>query len=230
MTACLSKGNRAMTLYLVFGRHSGRSGISRCGSAILTAAALSLMTLPGTVAGQDYKTGPMVYGLPKAETVKAKQADIDTVDAQAQALVDQLRTGSPTAVEYAERAHGALIFPDIETESRLILGETNALGVLYVKDDSGKYQKQGYYQGRRNSLGLSGSGSSSRVFMFMTEQALDGFLAGEVNAKYMVVNPETGETSGDADSDIAAFVTNVKGDPETVLFKGLWIAPVTLIQ
>jgi hypothetical protein len=198
--------------------------------ALLAGAGLSAMLLPGIGAGQEFKTGPMVYGLPKAETVKARQTDIDTVDTQAQALVEQLRAGSPTAVEYAERAHGALIFPDIQTESRLVLGETNALGVLYVKDDSGKYQKHGYYQGRRNSLGLSGSGSSSRVFLFMTEQALEGFLSGEVTARYMMVNPETGEVSGEADSDIAAFVTNVKGDPESVLFKGLWIAPVALVQ
>ncbi len=210
-------------------RH-GRIGKSGWGGALLAAAALSAMLLPGIGAGQEFKTGPMVYGLPKAETVKAKQADIDAVDAQAQALVDELRAGSPTAVEYAERAQGALIFPDIQTESRLLLGETNALGVLYVKDASGAYKKQGYYQGRRNSLGLSGSGSSSRIFMFMTKSALDGFLGGEVTAKYMMVNPDTGEVSGDADSDIAAFVTNVKGDPESVLFKGLWIAPVTLIQ
>jgi hypothetical protein len=207
-----------------------RPGTSGRRRAFLAAAALSFMLAPGIGAGQQYKTGPMVYGLPKAETVKAEQSDIDTVDAQAQALVDQLRAGSPTAVDYAERAHAALIFPDIQTESRLILGETNALGVLYVKDAAGDYKKQGYYQGRRNSLGLSGSGSSSRIFMFMTRPALEGFLAGEINAKYMMVNPETGEISGDADSDVAAFVTNVKGDPESVLFKGLWIAPVTLIE
>lgn len=210
-------------------RHGG-IGKSGWVGALLAPAVLSAMLAPGIGVGQEFKTGPQIYGVPKAETVKAKQADIDTVDAQAQALIDQLRAGSPTAVQYAERAHGGLIFPDIQTESRLILGETNALGVLYVKDASGEYKKHGYYQGRRNSLGLSGSGSSSRVFMFMTEQALDGFLAGEINAKYMMVNPETGETSGDADSDIAAFVTNVKGDSESVLFKGLWIAPVTLIQ
>jgi lipid-binding SYLF domain-containing protein len=220
-----------MTFYVVSERRRGRTGKSRWGSALLAAAVLSSMLAPGIGAAQNYSysTGT-TYGLPNAQTVKAKQADIDAVDAQAQELVDHLRESSPTAVEYAGRAYGALIFPDIQTESRLILGETNALGVLYVKDDAGKYQKKGYYQGRRNSLGLSGSGSSSRVFLFMTEQALDGFVAGEVTARYIVVNPETGETSGDADADIAAFVTNVKGDPESVLFKGLWIAPVTLIK
>ena len=72
------------------------------------------------------------------------------------------RAGSPTAVDYADRAYGALLFPDIETESRLLLGETNALGVLYVKDSAGKYQKHSYYQGRRSSMGFQTGSASSR--------------------------------------------------------------------
>jgi hypothetical protein len=231
IAARLYKGNQAMTDNFASKRRHERPGRPGLRVALLSAAALGLFLAPQFPEAQNYSysTGT-TYGLPKAQTVKAKQADIDEVDAQAQALVEQLRAGSPTAVEYADRAHGALIFPDVQTESRLLLGETDALGVLYVKDGNGKYQKQGYYQGRRNSLGLSGSGSSSRIFMFMTKPALDGFLAGEVTAKYVLVNPDTGETTGDADADIAAFVTNLKGDPKRVLFEGLWIAPVALIQ
>jgi hypothetical protein len=101
-----------MTLNVASERRCGRASKSGRSGALLAAAALSLILMPGIAVGQDYKTGPMVYGVAKAETIKAKQADIDTVDAQAQALVDQLRAGSPTAVDYAERPHGALIFPD----------------------------------------------------------------------------------------------------------------------
>ena len=32
------------------------------------------------------------------------------------------------------------------------------------------------------------------------------------------------------DADIAAFITNVKGDVSDPTFNGLWIAPVTLIN
>jgi hypothetical protein len=111
-----------MTLYAASERRRRRTGKSRRGGALLVATAMPFMMVPGIGAGQTFNTGPMVYGPPKAQTVKAKQSDINTVDAQAQALADQLRAGSPTAVEYAERAHGALILPDIQTESRLVLG------------------------------------------------------------------------------------------------------------
>ena len=226
-----SKGKRVMTSDFRTGQRRVRSGIVRSGLTLIAAAALAGSLVPGNGFSQEYKTGAQVYGLPKAETVKAKKADIDQVDSAAQALVDQLRAGSPTAVDYADRAHGALIFPNVETATRLLLGETNALGVLYVKDSDGKYQKHGYYQGRRSSLGFqTGSSSSSRIFMFMTEEALKEFLDGEISATYMLVNPETGEISGDADADIAAFVTNVKGDVRDVSFKGLFLAPIEIIN
>ena len=208
-----------------------RSRIVRSGVALIAAAAIGGALVPGTGASQEYKTGAQIYGIPKAQPVKAKKIDIEVVDVQAQALVDQLRAGSPTAVDYAERAYGALIFPDIETESRLVLGETNALGVLYVKDSVGDFQKHGYYQGRRNSLGFGiGESSSSRIFMFMTEEALKEFLEGEISATYMRVDPETGEVSGEADADIAAFITNVEGDESDLSFKGLFIAPVEIVN
>ena len=212
-------------------RRGARSRTVRSGVALIAAAALGCALVPGTGGSQEYKTGVQVYGMPKAEPVKAKKADIDEVDQQAQVLVDQLRAGSPTATDYADRAYGALIFPDIKTESRLVLGETNALGVLYVKDSAGNYQKHGYYQGRRNSLGFGiGESSSSRIFMFMTEEALQEFLAGKISATYMRVDPATGEVSGEKDADIAAFITNTQGDVSDLSFKGLFIAPVEIVQ
>jgi lipid-binding SYLF domain-containing protein len=206
-------------------------GVLRSGVALIAAAAIAGALVPGTGASQEYKTGAQIYGMPKSEPVRAKKIDIEVVDVQAQALVDQLRAGSPTAVDYADRAYGALIFPDIETESRLVLGETNALGVLYVKDSAGDFQKHGYYQGRRNSLGFGiGESSSSRIFMFMTEEALREFLEGEISATYMRVDAETGEVSGETDADIAAFITNVDGDLSDLSFKGLFIAPVEIVN
>lgn len=81
--------------------------------------------------------------------------------------------------------------------------------------------------GRRNSLGFGiGESSSSRIFMFMTEDALREFLAGEITATYMRVDPVTGEVSGETDADIAAVITNVAGDVSDLSFKGLFIAPV----
>jgi hypothetical protein len=206
-----------------------RSRIVHSGVALIAAAAIAGALVPGTGASQEYKTGPQIYGIPKPEPVKAKKIDVDVVDLQAQMLVNELRKGSPAAVDYADRAYGALIFPDIQTESRLLLGETNALGVLYVKDSLGNFQKHGHYQGRRNSLGFGiGEGSSSRIFMFMTQEALQEFLAGEISATYMRVDPVTGEVSGETDADIAAFITNVAGDTSDLSFKGLFIAPVEI--
>jgi hypothetical protein len=209
-------------------RPTGKSGWS---AAAVAAAALGLLLAPDFSAAQNYpySTGT-TYGLPTPAKVTAKKADLDVVDQSAQAVVDQLKSSSPTAVDYARRASGALIFPNVESKARLLLGETNALGVLYTKDASGAWQKQGYYQGRRNGLGFgTASGSSSRIFMFMKQDSLDDFVAGEVTANYVKVDPETGETAGDADADIAAFITNVKGDESDPTFNGLWIAPVEVI-
>lgn len=201
------------------------------GAALMAAAALGIALAPirGAAQTYPYATGQH-YGLPKAGKVTARRSELDEVDRDAKAMVDQLRAGSPTAVDYANRAHGALIFPNVTSKAFLFLGETNALGVLYVKDASGMYQKQGYYQGRRTGLGAgTGEGSSSRLFLFMSRKALDEFLAGEITAKYVKVDPQTGETTGPADADIAAFVTNVRGDESDPTFNGLWIAPVEVV-
>ncbi|MBK0400113.1 hypothetical protein H0I76_13015 [Limibaculum sp. M0105] len=171
------------------------------------------------------------YSMPEPLPFRAKQEEIDQLDADTKALVDQLRAGSPSAVAYAERAHGVLIFPRVETSNYFLLGETKAFGVLYVKDDAGKYEKSGYYFGERNALGFSlGKQTSSRVFMFMKEKTLEEFLAGDVTASYLVVDPETGETAGEPDADVALFITNVEGDVSEMSFKGLMIVPVSFIE
>jgi hypothetical protein len=192
---------------------------------------MSAMLLPGIGASQTFKeTYGYVYGIPDRATVTAKQADIDTLDKETQALIDQMRAGSPVAVDFAKRAHGILIFPRVETSS-FILGETHALGVLYVKDAAGTYQKADYYRGERNSLGLQrGSETSSRFFMFMTPEALEKFRKGKIETSFMAVDPETGATSGDPDSEVAAFVANVTGEVSGPSVRGLELAPVEMIK
>lgn len=217
-----------MTLNVASSRRRRRTGKPGWRAALIAAAALGVLLEPDFAAAQNYpySTGT-TYGLPSPAKVAVKKTDIDAVDQSAQAVVDQLKSSSPAAVDYAGRATGALIFPNVESEARLLLGETNALGVLYTKDASGAWQKRGYYQGRRSGLGFgTASGSSSRIFMFMNQESLEDFIAGEVTAKYMKVDPETGEIAGNADADIAAFITNVKGDESDPTFNGLWIAPV----
>jgi lipid-binding SYLF domain-containing protein len=171
-----------------------------------------------------------VQGLPDRLPVTAKQADIDELDQQTRALIDQMKTDSPVAVDYAERAHGILIFPRVETSS-YILGETNALGVLYVKDATGAYKKADYYRGERNSLGLQrGSETSSRFFMFMTPEALENFRKGKIETNLLAVDPETGATSGDPNAEVAAFIANVEGEVRGPSVRGLELAPVEMIK
>ena len=211
-------------------RH-GRTRKSGWGSALLAAATMSAMLLPGIGATQTFKEPyGYVYGIPDRATVTAKQADIDMLDKETQALIDQMRAGSPVSVDFAKRAYGVLIFPRVETSS-FILGETQALGVLYVKDATGAYQKADYYRGERNSLGLQrGSETSSRFFMFMSPEALEKFRKGKVETSFMAVDPETGATSGDPDSEVAAFVANVTGEVRGPSVKGLELAPVEIIK
>jgi lipid-binding SYLF domain-containing protein len=213
-----------MTNHATPGRRGARTGL-------LLAAALSVLLAPGIGSGQTFQEPyGYVYGIPDRATVSAKQADIDILDNEAQALIDQMRAGSPVAVDFAKRAHGVLIFPRVETSS-FILGETQALGVLYVKDATGAYHKADYYRGERNSLGFQrGSGTSSRFFMFMTPEALEKFRKGKIETSFMAVDPETGATSGDPDSEVAAFVANVTGNVRGASVRGLELAPVEIIK
>lgn len=197
--------------------------------ALCTGIAIAF-TQPAGAAGIDYPIGQQ-YKFPTRLPVKASKAEIAQLDADTHAVVDQLKAGSPTAVDYASRAYGVLIFPKVETSNYFLLGETKALGVLYVKDDAGAYQKASYYLGQRNSLGfVTGSQSSSRVFMFMKKGALKGFIEGDVTASYMGVNPETGAVEGNPDADVAVFITNTAGDVGGVSFRGLEIAPVSFTE
>jgi hypothetical protein len=224
MAARLNKGDRAMKL----NRHTWEWG---SGGTLLAAAALSAILIPGVGASQTFKeTYGYVQGLPERLPVTAKRADIDELDKQTQVLIDEMRAGSPVAVDFAKRAHGVLIFPRVET-SAFILGETQALGVLYEKDATGAYQKADYYRGERNSLGLQrGSETSSRFFMFMTPEALEKFRKGNIETSFMAVDPETGATSGDPNSEVAAFVANVTGEVRGPSVRGLELAPVEMIK
>lgn len=222
-----------MYLRLDQARSAVRRGLNFVGVALVVLAAGSIAQFAGTAGAAgpiDYPLGQM-YKMPKPLPVTASKAEIDQLDADTQALVDQLKAGSPTAVDFASRAFGVLIFPRVETSNYFLLGETRALGVLYVKDDAGAYQKAGYYLGERNSLGfVTGSQTSSRVFMFMKQKALEEFIEGDVTVSYMGVDPETGAVEGQPDADVAVFITNVVGDVDGVSFRGLQIVPVAFIE
>ncbi|GMG83984.1 hypothetical protein LNKW23_31980 [Paralimibaculum aggregatum] len=193
------------------------------------AAALAMQAVPAGAQSIQYPTQSH-YSMPKPHPFTAKKADIDQLDADTEILVQQLRAGSPTAVEYAGRAHGLLIFPSVQTANYFLLGETKAFGVLYVRDGSGEFRKNGYYFGERNSLGfVSGAQASSRVLMFMNEDVLADFVAAsDVSSSYMVVNHETGEVAGEPDADIAIMITHVEGDVSELSIKGLNIVPVDI--
>lgn len=175
------------------------------------------------------------YGIPDAEEVKATQGEVDELDRETQAIIDILRNGSPTAVEYSERAHGALIFPKVESSS-FIIGGSSALGVLYAKNDGGEYEKAGYWRAERASIGLQvGSSSSSSVFMFMNDGKLEQFRQGKLvkfgaDASFMQVDPLTGKISGKEDADIAVFTMNQEGSSTNLKMQNLKIDPIKIVQ
>ncbi len=205
-----------------------RSAILRFGCAILAASVLYVQPQPSRAGGEQ-------YGLPDHIEMKATQAEIDQLDTETQAVVDALRSGSPVAVDYAERATGVLIFPKVET-SAFILGATSAMGVLYKKDGDGTYQKAGYYRVERASLGLQvGTESSSRVFMFMNSDKLQQFEEGKIvkfgaDASFMTVDPETGIVDGQENADIAEFIMNAKGSVGSLKLQNLRIDRIKIVQ
>ncbi len=205
-----------------------RSAILRFGCAILAASVLYVPLQPFPAVGQT-------YGLPDPIVVTATQAEIDQLDAETQAVVEALKSGSPVAVEYAERASGVLIFPKVVT-SAFILGATSAMGVLYKKNGEGAYQNAGYYRAERASVGLqAGTEVSSRVFMFMNSDKLQQFEEGKfvkfnADASFMTVDPETGVVDGKEDADIAEFILNAKGSIGILKLQNLKIDPVKIVQ
>ena len=168
----------------------------------------------------------------KTERVKISQGEIDKLDSETRALIEELRESSPVAVNYAQRADGVLIFPHVHDTSFLGIGESNAIGVLYTRDEAGKYKKADYYRVERHRVGFAeGQDGRSVVVMFMTAASLETFLSGDAEQEIETVDVNTGEIiSGSPDAAVAGFVAHVDGKVEGIEVKDVILERVQIVN
>jgi lipid-binding SYLF domain-containing protein len=136
-----------------------------------------------------------------------------TVDDGVDETMATLYSSVPGSRELARKASGILVFPKVYAAGPLVGGEYG-LGALEI--DGGTV---GYYKTTGLSLGLqAGAESRGLVFMFMTRNALDRFLAGNgwaagVDASVALVKVGANGTldTTSATADVAAFALTNSG-------------------
>jgi len=104
--------------------------------------------------------------------IPAAAATAREIAAEAEPALTRLYNQNPVARQYAARAKGILVFPEI-TKAGIGIGGSYGEGVLYVGG-----RPKGYYSVGSGSIGLTlGAQSFSQVIMFMTADALRKFQA-----------------------------------------------------
>ncbi len=107
-----------------------------------------------------------------SETKEEMAAEKTELDTEVVATVNTFNASSPEARELADKAKGALVFPEIK-KGGLIAGVESGEGALRV---GGKTID--YYGTTSGSIGLqAGYETRSQIIFFMTQEALDGFRA-----------------------------------------------------
>jgi lipid-binding SYLF domain-containing protein len=102
-------------------------------------------------------------------TIEAKRSSLD---AEAEAALQNLATQVPSSRELVRQAHGILVFPSL-VSAGLVVGGSHGHGVLRVGGAT-----RGYYNATGASVGLLAGADSKAVFvLFMTQDALDRFEA-----------------------------------------------------
>jgi lipid-binding SYLF domain-containing protein len=166
-------------------------------AAGLAAAALLLVT------GCTTNMGP-------SATVGQQQ---QTIDNGVDATLATLYANVAGSRELARKASGILVFPKVYAAG-LVVGGEYGRGALQVGG-----RTAGYYKATGLSVGLqAGAESKSLVFMFMTQDALQRFLAGNgwtagVDASLAVVKVGANGTvdTNSIHSDVAAFAMTNAG-------------------
>lgn len=116
--------------------------------------------------------GVLGLGVPAAATSPALAATGPEIRASSEQTLTELYNTTPAARELGRRAKGILVFPEI-TKGGIGIGGAYGEGSLW---QGGKLV--GYYSVGAGSLGLTlGAQTFSQVIMFMTQEAVDKFVA-----------------------------------------------------
>lgn len=110
------------------------------------------------------------------------------IDSQVEAALKKLYVQAPGSQDLVARAKGVLVFPDV-LSAGFIVGASYGQGALRAD-----MHDRGYYNVAGASVGLLAGADSKAVFvLFMTQQALDSFVASKgwtagVDASVTLVN------------------------------------------
>ena len=194
---------------------------------MITAAALVLAALAAgctTTMNTTLATTPTdAAGLGALTAEERRDLRIGHEDA-----IRRLEETTPGARELVSKAAGVLVFPSTISGGLLVGGEFGN-GLLKIKNAFG-----GHYRIAAGSLGLQvGAQSRALVFLFMTQEALDGFRRSNgwsVGADASLAVLKVGAT-GAIDINVAqtptvAFVMTNAGLMANLSFKGTRITPI----
>jgi len=189
--------------------------------ALASAAALAI----GSITGCSTTT---------TSTPSAKSADPmakrQAIDANVDGALSRLYAQDPSAREMVAKARGVLVFPSI-VSAGFVVGGSYGQGALRMR---GKNER--YYSTAAGSVGLLAGAESKAVYLlFMTQEALDKFLASEgwtVGADASVTLVNVGANASvdtkTAQQAIIGYVLTNGGLMANVSLEGTKITPLTI--
>lgn len=149
----------------------------------------------------------------------AKRRDID---AKSEAALTRLYTQSPGSRELAQKSRGVLVFPAVAAGGLIIGGEYGE-GSLRMAN-----RTVDYYKMASASIGLTaGAQSKAVILMFMTQDALDKFIASkgwtagvDASVAVMKTGAEAGVGTLTAQAPVVAYVSTNSGLMADVSLQG----------
>jgi len=158
------------------------------------------------------RVGVLAVGLAVLAAPAAAETAAE-IDAAVKTAKETCLASVPGCKEAAAEAEGMLVFPTI-TKGAIGVGGSYGEGALLVGDKT-----EGYYNSASASIGLQlGAEKYTQVIMFVTQPALDAFLATSgwevgVNAKVTMIDQgdSAGISSIIAENEVLGFIYGQKG-------------------
>lgn len=167
-------------------------------------------------------------------TPSAKSADPmakrQAIDANVDGALSRLYAQDPSSREMVAKARGVLVFPSI-VSAGFVVGGSYGQGALRMR---GKNER--YYSTAAGSVGLLAGAESKAVYiLFMTQEALDKFLASEgwtvgadASVTLITVGASASVDSKTAQQSIVGYVLTNGGLMANVSLEGTKITPLAI--
>lgn len=159
----------------------------------------------------------------------AHPASKQEIDIKVEGTLERFRSEVTGGRQFLERAAGALVFPSIK-KGAFFVGGSYGEGALL---EAGR--TTGYYSAAAGSFGFQfGGQSSSRILLFMTDEALAAFkqqkgweVGVDADVTLVELGAGTAITTKTTDAPIVAFVFGQKGLLAGIDLSGTKISPIS---